>query len=476
MTLDANAAPQSLPRQMVTYAGGIAILSVAGLIAVPIYARVLQPMAFGVVETLAALLQLAVAVLLLGFDSALAIRLHGGARDRRAIVTTALALPFVAALAVTAVAVLAAGRLAGTLLGTDDHTLAVVVTAVAITPAVLHALSVTALRHLMRPTTYLWATIAYAVGMLGVGVPAVLMGAGTTGPLLGLAAGAAMAAAVGILGIRSFFAPSQISSEAAGALLRIGIPLIPAAALAWVLAASGRLWVLTFSSLTDVGLYAAASKLALLGAFVVSAVMLAWNPHALAMQHRSDAPQRYADALVAFVAGSAALLVLATPWSDAAIRVLAGDAFIEGRSAVWLLLASAFAYGAYAMVAVGAQVAERTAFISLTTAVAVAVNVAASVILIPRLGFVGAAIATLLGYIASAIALFGVAQRVYPVPYPTMRLFLMTVGGLAAAALLAWRAETDLPAIGISVVAAGLLCWTALPALRRLRASLAHPR
>lgn len=476
MTLDGHVAAPSLPRQVVTYAGGIAILSGAGLVAVPIYARILEPTAFGVVETMSALLQLAVAVLLLGFDSALAIRLHGGSTDRRAILTTALALPLAAALIVSVGAVAVAGSLTSALFGTDSHRLAVVVAGVAITPAVLHALSVTALRHLMRPTVYLWATIAYAVGMLGVGVPAVLMGAGTAGPLLGLAAGATMAAAVAVFGIRSYIAPKQIGSAAAGSLLRIGVPLIPAAALAWILAASGRLWVLTFSSLTDVGLYSAASKLALVGAFLVSAVMLAWNPHALAMQHRPDARMRYADALTLFVAGSGALLVLATPWSAVAIGLLAGDAFVAGASAVWLLLASAFVYGAYAMVAVGAQVAERTALISLTTAFAVGVNVVASVALVPRLGFVGAAVATLLGYLASTVALFVVAQRVYPVPYPTVRLLVVTVVSLSASGLLAWRAEADLASVAASVGVAGVLCWTALPALRRLRHSFVPTR
>jgi O-antigen/teichoic acid export membrane protein len=459
---------------VVTYAAGIAVLSGAGLVAVPIYARVLQPTAFGVVETLSALLQLAVGVLILGFDSALAIRLHGGGHDRSTIVTTALALPLGAALIVSAAAVAAAGGLTNALFGTEAHTVAVVVTSVAVAPAVLHALSVTALRHLMQPTIYLWATVAYAVGMLGIGVPAVLTGAGTAGPVIGLAAGSAMAAAVAVIGIRAYIAPDRIASDAARSLLRIGIPLIPAAVLAWTLAASGRLWVLAFSGPADVGLYSAASKLALLGAFLVSAVMLAWNPYALAMQHRPDARERYAEALVVFVAGSGAVLVLATPWSEVAISLLAGDAFVEGASTVWMLLASAFVYGAYAMVAVGAQVAERTALISLTTAFAVGVNVVASIALVPALGFVGAAIATLLGYIASAVALFVVAQRVYPVPYPRARLLLLTVVALSASGLLAWRAEADVAAGAASAAVAAVLCWTALPALRRLRRSFAH--
>lgn len=471
MTSEGYAPAPSLPRQVATYAGGIAILSAAGLVAVPIYARVLQPTAFGVVETLSALLQLAVAILLLGFDSALAIRLHAGGRDHRPLLTTALALPVAAALAVSAVAIIAAGRLAEALFGTDAQSLAVVVMGLAITPAVLHSLSVTVLRHLMRPSTYLWASIAYAVGMLGVGVPAVLMGAGTAGPLLGLAAGAALAATVAVMGIRSYIAPRHVSSDAARSLLRIGLPLIPAAALAWILAASGRLWVLTFGNLTDVGLYSAASKLALVGALLVSAVMLAWNPHALSTQHRPGARQRYADALVVFVAASGALLALVTPWSEAAIRLLAGDAYVGGADAVWLLLASAFAYGAYAMVALGAQLAERTSFISLTIALAVVANVAANVTLVPRLGFVGAAAATLIGYLVSAAALYAVAQRVYSIPYATMHLLALAAGALATSGLLAWRAETDAAAVAIAGGAAVLLCWTALPAVRRLRKS-----
>ena len=50
-----------------------------------------------------------------------------------------------------------------------------------------------------------------------------------------------------------------------------------------------------------------------------------------------------------------------------------------------------------------------------------AVNIGLNVLLIPRYGMVGAAIATLVAYVALLLGMTLYSQRVYPVPYQWRR-------------------------------------------------------
>jgi O-antigen/teichoic acid export membrane protein len=125
---------------------------------------------------------------------------------------------------------------------------------------------------------------------------------------------------------------------------------------------------------------------------------------------------------------------------------------------------------------------RRTAGLPLLTLVAGAANVGANLLLIPRLGLLGAAWSTLVGYATLTALTWWYARRDYPVALDLRR--LAAIGGLAVGAVLAARMVTpDEAGVTVSGLAhLALACGFAaamVPLLRgpvtRLRGLLAVP-
>jgi O-antigen/teichoic acid export membrane protein len=253
------------------------------------------------------------------------------------------------------------------------------------------------------------------------------------------------------------------------ALLRIGLPLLPAAVAAWIVSVSDRLLLTQLASLSDVGLYAAAAQIATVPNLGIAAFMLGWTPFALRVQRAPDAPRLYAVTLSLFAAGGAIVTLLTLPLGVPVLGLISGPEFAPGGQVVWLLVGSAFAYGGYVMLNVGLMVARRTELIGLVTGSAAGVNVLLNLVLIPGLGYVGAGIATLAAYLVSAGALYVLGQRALPLPYEPLRLLAIVGGTLAAGMLALAMPSAVLRWLVVLVAAAGL----ALASLGRLRTAVA---
>ena len=81
-----------------------------------------------------------------------------------------------------------------------------------------------------------------------------------------------------------------------------------------------------------------------------------------------------------------------------------------------ILLAYLF-NGIYVNLQAGMYIAEKTKYFPVVTGAGALVNVAANLLLIPRLGIIGAALATLASYMVMAAVLHHFAQKYYPIAY-----------------------------------------------------------
>jgi O-antigen/teichoic acid export membrane protein len=194
----------------------------------------------------------------------------------------------------------------------------------------------------------------------------------------------------------------------------------------------------------------------------VSAFQLAFMPFAFARAQDPDSPRLYARVLGLYVAvatGGALACGLLAPLG---IRLLATrDYAAASRPALWLAFA-AVAQGAYYVCALGINLSLKNALLGVSASGAALLAVAGNLLLVPRLGAEGAAMATFGGYAASASLTYLIAQRVHPLPYRGARLAALFAAGvgLGAAAVrfapagdlgVAWRVA--------ALVAYALLAW-----------------
>ncbi len=103
---------------------------------------------------------------------------------------------------------------------------------------------------------------------------------------------------------------------------------------------------------------------------------------------------------------------------------------MEGISIIPVVLFAYIFQGMYTNFIAGIYIEEKNKSLPLITGLGAATNIIVNLILIPIMGIMGAAIATLAAYIVMAVAIYRVSQKAYPIKYDWMRvgkLFLIVL-------------------------------------------------
>ncbi len=218
------------------------------------------------------------------------------------------------------------------------------------------------------------------------------------------------------------------------ALLRFGLPSIPAGLAAMAVQVIDRPILRALTDDATVGIYQANYRLGIFMMLVVQMYDYAWRPFYFAVAQERNAKELFSRVLTyLFFLMCAIVLALTFFVSDLAKLSLFGRHLIHpsywsGLPLVPIVLFGYLFLGIYTNVSAGIYIEKKTGTLPFVTLIAAAVNVGANYLLIPPMGMVGAAWATFLAYAAMAAAGFAAAQRVYPIRYEWGRL-----GKIAAA-------------------------------------------
>ena len=254
-----------------------------------------------------------------------------------------------------------------------------------------------------------------------------------------------------------WFAPlirPMFSAEVLRESLEFGLPRVPHAAAQQVTAVGDKFILPFFVTMGDVGIYGIAVSFGLAQKLFLSAFEYAWAPFYYATIREPDAPRvfrtisTYGIAILALLtAGISAvgrdalqamthgrLLGPADPrWSDVSVVVA-------------FTCVGVFFQGFYLLTSIGLNITKQTQYYPVATITAAATNVGLNLLLIPRLGIIGAAWANGVAYAVQAALGYVLSQRFYPVAYEWGR--IARICGAAAAGYLA---SAMLPSVHVPV-------------------------
>jgi O-antigen/teichoic acid export membrane protein len=243
-------------------------------------------------------------------------------------------------------------------------------------------------------------------------------------------------------------------------LLRFGLPLSVSFALNYVLATSDRLMVEWILGEAAVGVYSVAYALmdrAVSAIFI--AISLAAFPLAIRAFEREGLPgasrqlRANGKLLMAVALPVTALLMCANAQLAA---VMVGPAFREQAAMImpWVALAALLAGFQIHFFDHAFHLSRRTTLFGWTTGPAAVLNIGLNLLLLPRLGLMGAVWATLASYTVSLVATVVIGRRVMKVPLDLPELArVLAACGLMAAAVIAAR----LPASLLGLVEASMI-------------------
>lgn len=423
---------RSTLRHGLLYGMGTILAKLIGFAMIPLYTRVLSPADYGVLELLSMTTDVIGMVAGLGLSWAVTryYYAYDAPRERLAVVSSAAMLMVVLFGAATALALPWTGSLAALVLGDRQY-------------AGLLRLALLAFflsSFLEIPLAYLRArqasTHVVAVGLARLTLALVLnvvflvgLGLGVAGVLYSTVIAAAVTAAY--LMTRTLRETGlTFSRPIARKLLSYGAPIVAADLGSFVLHYSDRYFLRAYDSLASVGLYSLAYKLAmLLSFFIATPFAQIWAPKVLEIEKAEGEGGKPIVRRIlsyynlALVTGALGVALLA----DDAIRLMAGAEFhAAGRTIPILCLAMLF-FGYRQVSYVGAAIRERSDLIAWGTVAGAGVALAANVLLIPRWGAMGAAVATLLAFAADFAVVMTCSERAYSLGFPLRRLLAPVV-------------------------------------------------
>ncbi len=228
--------------------------------------------------------------------------------------------------------------------------------------------------------------------------------------------------------------------------------------LAWVLSLSDRVLIQKLlHSTVEVGIYAVGYTFGMAIMFLINPVLAAWRPHMFAVNARSrrNFVSQMGEFLPVFLIGCGAALLMMLAASPDLIRLLTPSQYHRAGSLVLILLAGQMCAALSNYFLPTFFLKSRLQLVSLTYAAAAAANIAANLLLLPRMGIAGAAWATLVGYAFLMALNFTLSQRLERLEVPWLK--IMTIlGACALAAALISSVGAVRPMVSLALKAAVL--------------------
>jgi O-antigen/teichoic acid export membrane protein len=190
----------------------------------------------------------------------------------------------------------------------------------------------------------------------------------------------------------------QISWNRVLGLTMFGFPMIPATLSLTALRLADRYIVAALAGLDQAGVYDVGYKVGSIILLVIAPFRIAWNPFAFSIADKPEAPKIFKDVLTYLTAGCTFLVLGVLAFRSQLIQILAPASYMAAEPVVgWVAISQVF-YAAYFVVAIGSMIGKKTYQLAWTGLASAGVNILLDFLLIPVMGILGAAIATLAGY------------------------------------------------------------------------------
>ena len=446
-----------LARGSIIYAAGNLLARLGSFLLLPIYLQFLSREEYGLVSLVTAIVGLLGIVCRVGLDGAL-MRLHFDTDHKhlaglyRTLMATTLGIS--AAVVVLLAAVLGPffsviffgvpfvpyGLLALgiTFVGSADYV-----------PSVLYRAS-------QQPERFFLFSLGSFAVASALSLALVFAGLGALGVLLGQFTGGVI-----VLGLVLFIAlrprgPRWYRDAIRPALL-FGLPLVPHQLSTWALRLSDR-WLLglllavpTSQRLASIGAYSVGYQLGNLVAMLATSFNLAWTPYFYRMADRARGPTIYREVITLAASLLSWIAVSLSVEADEIITVIAKPGYALSAQVLPIVAVASVCQGMYTMLVGVIFLRRRTAMLPLLTVTSAGVNVLMNIVLIPRIGVLGAAWSTLTAYALFATLTLLVARRMYPLHLDWPR--LAAVAGIGFAG---WGVSLLIPPASDGVILSGL--------------------
>lgn len=193
---------------------------------------------------------------------------------------------------------------------------------------------------------------------------------------------------------------------------------------------------------SQLGIYGACFKLALIMMLFTQAFRYAYEPFVFAKNKDADSRRVYADTMKYYIITALLICLAMVAYLDI-IKYLIAPAYWEGLVVVPIILISYLFQGIYFNLSFWYKLTDRTMWGCYLSTAGCIVNLGLLVLLVPRIGYVGAALASLAAYFVMMTASYFFGQKYMPIAYDLRSIAkYMGLAALLYGAMVMLRTET----------------------------------
>ena len=178
----------------------------------------------------------------------------------------------------------------------------------------------------------------------------------------------------------------------------------------------------------QLGIYGAASKVAMIMAMITQAFRYAYEPFVFGKAKDKDNRSTYASAMKYFVVFTLLAFLCVVGYMDV-LRHIIGHDYWPGLKVVPIVMAAEIMMGVYFNLSFWYKLIDKTIWGAYFSGVGCAVLIAINVIFVPRFGYMVCAWAGFAGYGTAMVLSYVVGQKKYPINYPVKSILLYVLLG-----------------------------------------------
>ena len=306
--------------------------------------------------------------------------------------------------------------------------------AISLITNILPAVLINWLRLHRRPLATVVFTIAQTLTTVGLTVLfVVFLGWHITGVFAALTLSSAAFSVVVIFFLKDWLSIKYFNKQRLKVMLKFSLPMIPAALSYWLLNNTDSYFIAYFTKSTaEVGLFGIGAMVASAIGMFTGAFQQAWGPFAFSIINNPDAKKIYANVFLIFGYVMAILAALLMLFAPEALMIFTTPEYYDSAWVAGILGYNLVLIGFSYIAIIGISIKKTTAPYGMAMLYATIITIALNIILIPKFGKEGSALATTIAQILVPAYLFYKGQKVYPIPYKFAEVSMVIITFLIA--------------------------------------------
>ena len=414
------------------------ITRMIGIFLIPIYTRLFVPKDYGVINLINTTFFLLGLLVVCALDTATGRWFYDSkeTEDHKKTFGSWIWFQFALSVIIAVLVIILSPYLVNTFFKEDGKPIYFILPAVTLVTNLLPAIISNWYRLHRRPVATVVFSVSQTIVTIGLSVLfVIILRWHITGVFAALTISSALFSLVALQQMHGWLSFKYFEKKRLKLMLKYAFPFIPAAIAYWLLNSTDSYFLAFFKDKAEVGLFGIGASLAAGMALFTGAFQQAWGPFAFSIMNDDNAKEVYANVFLLFgyIMGLlAALLMLFAP---EVLMLLTAPAYYASAWVAGILGYNLVLIGFTYIASIGISIAKVTAPYGYAMLFATILTIILDIILIPKYGKEGSAIATVAAQLIVPAYLFYKGQKVYFIPYRYAEV-LMVMAGMALVVVL----------------------------------------